>query len=149
MSEYSVSQLVPHSGKMSLLDEIIAYGDEWLEASVRIHGGAMFADDKGVPAWVGLEYLAQAVGAYAGLQERKNGGQPKLGFLLGSRKYESSDAYFLHGEVLKIRVEMEIQGDNGLSSFNCTLNSPQVKAEARLNVFQPEDADKFLQEAGQ
>ncbi|WP_315982756.1 hypothetical protein [Aliamphritea spongicola] len=71
MSEYSVSQLVPHSGKMSLLDEIIDYGDEWLEASVRIHAGAMFADDKGVPAWVGLEYLAQAVGAYAGLQERK------------------------------------------------------------------------------
>ncbi len=149
MSEFSVEELVPHSGKMSLLDEVVAYGDEWLEAAVNIHADAMFADEKGIPAWVGLEYLAQAVGAYAGLQERKNGSQPKLGFLLGSRKYESSHAYFLHGEVLSIRVEKEIQADNGLSSFNCTLHSERVRAEARLNVFQPEDADKFLQEAGQ
>ncbi len=146
MSEYSVAELVPHSGKMSLLDEIVAYGDDWLEAQVNIHSGAMFADESGVPGWVGLEYLAQAIGAYAGLQERTSGKAPKLGFLLGSRKYECSADKFLHGQTLLIRVEKELQAENGLSSFNCQLSSENVTAEARLNVFQPEDADKFLKE---
>ena len=34
--EYSVAELVPHSGKMSLLDTIIDYGDGWLHAEVHI-----------------------------------------------------------------------------------------------------------------
>ncbi|WP_261844163.1 ApeP family dehydratase [Aliamphritea ceti] len=146
MSEYSVAELVPHSGKMSLLDEIVAYGDDWLEAHVNIHSGAMFADESGVPGWVGMEYLAQAIGAYAGVQERAGGKVPKLGFLLGSRKYECSTDKFLHGQTLLIRVEKELQAENGLSSFNCLLSSENVTAEARLNVFQPEDADVFLKE---
>lgn len=147
MSEYSVAELVPHSGKMSLLDEIVAYGDDWLEARVNIHAGAMFADEDGVPGWVGLEYLAQAIGAYAGLQERVVGKAPKLGFLLGSRKYECSTDHFVHGQQLLIRVEKEIQAENGLSSFNCELRGDSVTATARLNVYQPEDADEFLKEA--
>lgn len=74
--EFSVAQLVPHSGKMSLLDNIVEYGDDWLSAEVCITADSMFADEKGVPGWVGLEYMAQAVAAYAGLQERLNGGRP-------------------------------------------------------------------------
>mgnify|MGYP005996208549 CR=1 FL=1 len=74
-AEYLVEELVPHSGRMSLLTRVVDSGDDWLTAEVDITSKSMFSDDKGVPAWVGLEYLAQAIGAYAGLQERLLGGE--------------------------------------------------------------------------
>jgi len=146
-SEYSVEALVPHSGKMSLLSRIVAYGDDWLHAELDVTTESMFADPQGVPAWIGMEYMAQAVGAFAGLQERLEGGAPKLGFLLGSRKYVCSTDYFAIGQTLSLRVTREIQAENGLSVFQCVLQGEEVEASASLNVFQPEDADQFLQDA--
>lgn len=144
-SEFSVAELVPHSGSMSLLDEIIDFGDDWLHAKVKITSDSMFVEEPGVPALVGIEYLAQAVAAYAGLQERKIGKKPKLGFLLGVRKYICSTDYFPIGETLILQVQLEMQADNGLSAFNCVLIGDQIEASARLNVYQPDDAEKFLQ----
>lgn len=146
-SEYSVAELVPHSGRMSLLTSIVDYGEDWLSAEVEISSKSMFADEYGVPAWVGVEYLAQAIAAYAGLQERLNGGAPKLGFLLGTRKYACSKEYFALGSKLRIKVEKNIFAENGLSAFDCELVSDDCEASARLNVFQPENAEEFLKGA--
>lgn len=144
--EFSVAELVPHSGKMSLLDNIVEYGDGWLSAEVCITVDSMFADENGVPAWVGLEYMAQAVAAYAGLQERLNGGQPKPGFLLGARKYLCSTDYFAIGKILLLSVQLDMQAANGLNVFQCVLQAEGVDASAGLNVFQPDDPEKFLQD---
>lgn len=147
--EFSVAELVPHSGKMSLLSAITGYGEDWLEAEVQVSADSMFVDAQGVPAWLGMEYLAQAIAAFAGLQERLQGGPPKLGFLLGSRKYLCSSDYFALGQVLSLKVQRDMQADNGLSVFQCQLRGDKqgVEASATLNVFQPDDADKFLQDA--
>lgn len=147
-SDYSVAELVPHSGKMSLLTKILDYGGDWLSADVEIKTDSMFSDEYGVPAWVGLEYLAQAIAAYAGLQERLHGGAPKLGFLLGTRKYICTKEYFSFGSTLTITVSKNLQADNGLSAFDCILHSTDdCDASARLNVFQPENAEEFLKDA--
>ncbi|WP_219703569.1 hypothetical protein [Marinomonas lutimaris] len=147
-SDYSVTELVPHSGRMSLLTKILDYGDGWLAAEVEIKTDSMFSDEFGVPSWVGLEYLAQAIGAYAGLQERLHGGAPKLGFLLGTRKYTSTKEYFSIGSILTIKVIKNLQAENGLSAFDCILHSSDdCDASARLNVFQPKNADEFLKGA--
>ena len=145
-SEYSVAELVPHSGKMSLLDNIVEYRDGWLRAEVSITADSMFADKQGVPAWIGLEYMAQAVGAYAGWQERLKGGPPKLGFLLGTRKYLCSTDYFAIGKKLIVIVQLEMEAANGLNVFQCVLQGEGVDASANLNVFQPDDPDKFIQD---
>ncbi len=145
-SEYSVAELVPHSGKMSLLDNIIEYRDGWLRAEVCISADSMFVNELGVPAWIGLEYLAQAVGAYSGWQERSKGRPPKLGFLLGTRKYLCSSDYFAIGTTLTLTVQLEVEAENGLNVFRCVLEGEGVEATANINVFQPDDPDKFLQE---
>lgn len=147
IAEYSVQELVPHSGKMSLLDNIIGYGKDWLEAEVNIREDSMFADAQGVPAWIGLEYMAQTIGAYSGLQERQNNMPPKLGFLVGTRKYLCTAEYFSFGQRLRLKVQRELQADNGLSVFSCSLEGQAISASASLNVFQPEDADQFLQDS--
>lgn len=145
--EFSVDELVPHSGLMSLLDKIVDYGEDWLHAEVHVSSTSMFADEKGVPSWLGLEYLAQTIGAFAGLQERVHGNKPKLGFLVGTRKYECSKDYFLHGQVLSLKVQREMETEAGLNVFQCVLEGQDIHASARLNVFQPDDANKFLKES--
>ncbi|MBV1915847.1 MAG: hotdog family protein [Pseudomonadales bacterium] len=146
---YAVTELVPHSGKMSLLDRVTEYGEEWLQAEVTITKHSMFLAKQGVPGWVGLEYMAQTIAAFAGLQERLSDGPPKLGFLVGSRRYSCSQEYFPVGQTLRLRVEREMETKAGLNVFQCSLQGDGVEASARLNVFQPDDAAKFLQESSE
>ncbi|GAC13139.1 ApeP family dehydratase [Aliiglaciecola lipolytica] len=142
--EFNLSEFVPHSGKMCLLDEIVDFGDGWLKAKVHIKPDSMFVEKQGVSAIIGIEYLAQAVAAYAGSKERKSGLKPKLGFLLGCRKYQSTTDYFPMGSILNIEVKLEMEADNGLNVFNAHLTGEGVQASAKLNVFQPADAEAFL-----
>ena len=132
---------------MSLLDTILDYGEEWLHAEVHITPDSMFADADGVPAWIGLEYMAQAISAHAGMLERLNGGKPKIGFLLGSRKYLCNTDYFAFGQTLLVKVHLEMLAANGLKVFNCELQGRDLEASAIVNVFQPDDAEKFLMDA--
>ncbi len=145
--QFSVEDVVMHRGAMSLLDEIIDYDDTWLRANVNIRKESMFAQASGVPAWIGMEYLAQAIGAFEGVRRRLQGGKPKLGFLVGSRSYVCSVDYFAFGQVLSLYVVQEMQAENGLGVFRCELSGQGVTAQANLNVYQPEDADQFLRES--
>lgn len=132
---------------MSLLSRILNHGDGWLRAEVEITPESIFAEERGVPAWIGLEYMAQTIAAYAGLQERLVGKPPKIGFLLGTRNYTTSVDYFAPGQVLTITAEVEMVGANGLNVFDCEIRGKNVQAQAVVNVFQPDDAEKFLAEA--
>lgn len=145
--EYSIAELVPHSGKMSLLDTVLDYGDGWLLAEVHITPESTFADDRGIPAWIGMEYMAQAIAAYAGLQGRLKGEKPTIGLLLGSRKYQCTTDYFSFGQTLLLTVNRELDADNGLSVCKCELKGDNVEASANLNVFKPPNVDEFFQEA--
>lgn len=144
--EYEIGELVPHSGHMSLLDRVVDYGEDWMRTEVRVGSESMFADRRGVPSWVGLEYMAQTIAAYAGLQERRQGGAPRVGFLLGSRNYSCDVEYFAVGQNLSIKVTRELIADNGLNVFACELDGEDLHAEAIVNVFQPDDVEQFLKE---
>lgn len=148
-THYDVAELVPHSGTMSLLDEVLAYNDDSLTARVSLSQHSLFAEPCGVPAWIGIEYMAQAVAAYAGSIAKAKGEAITIGFLVGTRKYQCQRAYFPLGSRLIIRVEKELQGENGLGVFNCTIqadNDNEPSAIASLNVFQPNNVDEFLQQ---
>lgn len=147
--DFHIDEVVPHAGLMSLLDRVVDFEDDRLQAEVVIGPDTLFADEKGVPAWVGIEYMAQAIAAYAGVQRRLKGLEVKVGFLVGSRRYESSQPHFPLGSRLSIEVTREFQADNGLGVFSCAIRGEgpegeQISADAALNVFQPDDVDEFL-----
>lgn len=147
--QWSVDELVPHRGDISLLDRVLGHGDSWLEARSVMTNHNLFLEHGEVPAWVGVEYMAQAVAAWAGTQARANGRPVKVGFLLGSRRYESSVAGFPEGSTMRIRVDQEMTGDNGLGVFNCRIDGRDPRgqafsATARLNVYQPDEFDDVL-----
>lgn len=147
--EFTVDQVVPHAGDMSLLGSIDTYGDDWLQASASIDTDNLFLTDDQVPAWVGIEYMAQAIAAHAGVQSLLNGGEVKVGFLVGTRKYTTAISSFPLGSQLTITVKQVILGENGLGAFSCQIQGqdPQgnsIEASASLNVFQPDNIDEIL-----
>jgi predicted hotdog family 3-hydroxylacyl-ACP dehydratase len=94
--------------------------------------------DGAVPAWVGIEYMAQAVSAWAGARALRGGGRPRIGFLLGTRRYDVHCAAFPGGRTLRVQVRCEFMGDNGLGLFDCSIHLDGAEVAAgRLSVFEP------------
>lgn len=147
-----IASLVPHSASMLLLDRVAAVDADSLQAEVEITPASLFCGEDGVGSWIGVEYMAQAVAAYAGyqaMQAEQNFGtpKPKIGFLLGSRRYTASRGHFAIGSNLRVYVQKLLQADNGLGSFDCFIADGEERiATATLTVFQPPDLAKFLEE---
>jgi predicted hotdog family 3-hydroxylacyl-ACP dehydratase len=136
-----MAELLPHEPPMVLLDSVIGWQAGKLKAAVEIRATSLFVHPgRGAPAHVGIEYMAQACGAYAGL-EAKAAGQPiRPGFLLGTRHYMSRAAWFGIGERLVIGVE-EILRQGPMCVFQCHIENAEGEvASARLNLYQPENA---------
>jgi predicted hotdog family 3-hydroxylacyl-ACP dehydratase len=140
MSIPNIRQLLPHSGPMVLLDRVVAADEESLCAEVRIRSDSLFCVDGVVGAWLGLEYMAQAIGAYAGYNARLRGEPIRLGYLLGTRCYECTRPIFAVSTLLRIHVKRVLQSENGLASFACRIDDENGQvASANLSVFQPAD----------
>lgn len=149
MDTSDIGQFVLHSGPMRWLDRIVGYGDDWLEAEGTIRPGSPIGDDSGVGAWAGIEYMAQAIAAFAGLRARMRGEPVKIGLLVGTRRYESRWSLFSVGSRLRVRVRHDYSADNGLSVFGCRIICDDVEiATAVLSVFQPANPEAFLRGEG-
>jgi predicted hotdog family 3-hydroxylacyl-ACP dehydratase len=145
MESQDIRRFLPHSGAMVLLDRLLEAGTEDLLAEVTIRPDSLFCDGQGVPAWVGVEYMAQAIAAYAGYAAQLRGEAVKIGFLLGTRRYEAGCPGFAVGSVLQVHVQRLLQADNGIGSFECRIHAAgQQLASATITVFQPADAAVFL-----
>lgn len=141
-----IRRFLPHSGVMVLLDRLLEVGPEELLAEVAIRPDSLFCDGCGVPGWVGVEYMAQAIAVYAGYTAQLRGEAVKIGFLLGTRRYEASCPYFAVGSLLTIHVHRILQADNGIGSFECRIHAGSEQlASATITVFQPADAAIFLE----
>lgn len=147
MSRWPIAELIPHAGNMILIDEVLRFGDDDVETRLTVRPGGLFNQaDGSLPAWVGVELMAQSVAAYAGCQARQAGLPVELGFLLGTRKYECNVECFPLGVELHIQATRTLQDDNGMGVFECRLSGPGIEVFARLNVFRPPQVASYLQE---
>jgi len=141
-----IHTLLPHSGPMVLLDQVVAADAESLSAAVNVREDSLFYVEGAVGSWVGLEYMAQAIGAFAGYRARLCGEPVRIGYLLGTRRYECRVAHFAVGSRLKIHVKRIWQViPEGLAAFDCRINGESgVLASAQVTVFQPANDGKAL-----
>lgn len=144
---YTIEQILPHRGRAILVHEVISYDDTSAVVAVNIGAEtAFFQVGEGVPAHVGLEYMAQACGTYAGLMSLDRGEPVRLGFLLGTRDYKCAKPWYRIGERLIVSAEQLFQTDDGMGSFFCKIMCGDIElASAHLNVFQPNDVTNFLE----
>ncbi|ADY95160.1 TPA: thioester dehydrase [Neisseria meningitidis] len=147
----NTASLLPHSGRMVLIDRITRYGDDFVEAGAQVSPNHILLLDDKLPYTAFIELMAQAVGAYAGIQARKNARSVRLGFLLGTRKLEIFAQSVPIGTHLLATAHMSIQDAGGMGVFDCelrwtdapetsseTLPSDGILARASLNVYSPE-----------
>ena len=148
LKKHPVEKLVPHAKPMLLLDRVTDCSEESFEAEVTVREDSLFCENGRVGAWVGIEYMAQTVAAFAGAEGLVAGEAIKVGFLLGTRHYESQVPDFKAGSVLRIRVKKVLVDPQGLSVVECLLSDlgGQVLAKANLTVFQVGDFASYLRE---
>ncbi|HTE41875.1 MAG TPA: hypothetical protein VK629_13670 [Steroidobacteraceae bacterium] len=143
---YRIDQIVPHAGRMSLLDELLHYDSEKIIAVVHVsERSQFFENDRGVPAYVGIEYMAQAVAAFAGIEEVQADRKPKIGLLLGTRRYNSTVDYFTAGARVEVIARMRYRDPTNLVGFGCEILIDDVPvAAADLKAVLPDDARALL-----
>jgi predicted hotdog family 3-hydroxylacyl-ACP dehydratase len=132
-----IGELVPHGPEMTLIDRLVEYSPERSVATAVVTPANPFFGESGVPAWLGIEYMAQTVAAHAGYEARLRGEPPAIGFLLGTRAYESDVHEFALGSTLTITVE-PVAREAGLAAFQCSIATDRVVAKAVVNTYQPE-----------
>ena len=147
MSHWPIAELLPHAGNMILLDEVLSFDEERVETRLVVGNDGLFNQaDGSLPAWLGVELMAQTIAAYAGCHARQAGVPVELGFLLGTRHFQCNVECFPLGSELRISALRSLQDDNGMGVFECHISGPGITAEARLNVFRPPQIASYLQE---
>lgn len=135
---YAMADLLPHRPPLLLLDEVVAAAPGWLTAAVTIRSDSFLGEPDGVPSQVGLEYMAQTCGAYAGWRQRSAGKPIRVGFLLGTRRYHAAVLRYPLGSRLEITAEILTDEADETAAFLCRIvTGGMVAAEAQLVVHQP------------
>lgn len=126
---------------MLLLDRVIEASRLHAVAETTItRNSSFYRAGQGVPAWVGIEYMAQAVAVLGGVQALEDSDPVPMGYLLGTRHYRCAVPWFDDGFVLRVRCEEEVMDGNGLGAFNCQIavgpfEINDVVAQSRLTVY--------------
>jgi len=136
-----IETLVPHRGGMRLVDRVLEVDDDHVLAEVDVPFDGLFVRDGEVPSWVGIEYMAQAVAAWAGARAQRQGAAgPRPGLLLGTRRYEAHCGGFASGSRLRVEARCEFIAGNGLGQFDCRIvQDGRELAVARISVMDPSD----------
>jgi len=140
----AIEELLPHSGPMLLVDRVLQSEHDYVVCALEVRSDGLFDTDNQVPALLGLEYMAQTIAAFSGLQARQKKEKPNLGFLLGTRKFTTNVAHIRCGTALTISARQSMKTTDGMAAFECTLVGDDIKQTATLTVYEPLDAKQFL-----
>jgi predicted hotdog family 3-hydroxylacyl-ACP dehydratase len=145
IEQEELQTLIPHKGKMMLLDRIIEYDIEHsIRAEYNVTRDCIFYDPvlDGVPAWVGFEFMAQAISALTGIRKRAKGEKPNIGFILSIPSIRMEIPLFKNGSSVEVHVE-EIDCTDMISTYVgwAFLENKKVM-EGKLMVMEVSD-DKF------
>jgi len=101
--------IVPHKGKMLLLSRIVSYDleEQTLCAEYDITEDCIFYNKviKGVPAYAGFEFIAQAIAAFSGIRGHLSGEEPKIGYILSVSSMQIDNHLFQAGSTVQIKVK--------------------------------------------
>ena len=101
LSGMPAAEFVLHREPMLLLDRLVDVGPEYAICEWQVCDKIRFFEaGLGVPAYVGVEYMAQCVAVHAGARARVQGLAPPLGFLLGTEVLVPSVAAVLGHPVI-------------------------------------------------
>ncbi|HZF26537.1 MAG TPA: hypothetical protein VEZ88_09780 [Steroidobacteraceae bacterium] len=141
-----IEELLLQRHEMLLLDRLHDFGPEHVEVIANVTAPHPLVDEpRGMPAWVGIELMAQAVSVFSGLELRAKGLAPRIGLLLGARVYEAHVPFFPLGAKLSVRAVLALRDAEGLGVFDCTIHEGgELLAHGQVKGYMPKDIDSFL-----
>ncbi|QYM93004.1 ApeP family dehydratase [Dickeya zeae] len=143
---YSPHHYLPHHAPMVMVDEVVRVDQNSACCRVRVsRDGALgpFLNAEGnLPAWFGIEIIAQTVGVWAGWHHRQHQDEkPRPGMLLGGRGYRSQQDAFPAGALLEVNVTLLMRDDKIGSFDGDILIAGDVFASGRANTYQPDETE--------
>ena len=143
-----VDQLVPHTGKMLLLDRVIRHdlNEVSIETEVDISENSMFynVDEQGVPSYVAFEYMAQSISALSGIYGRSIGQKPKEGFIMSVSNCKALVPVFKSGDVVKIKVKQTMRVDMAVTFDGAVYVGDTLAVSASLCTVEVDDPKSIL-----
>ena len=143
-----VSELVPHKGKMLLLDRVRDYDlkENSITTEIDIARDNMFYEEElgGVPVWVAFEYMAQSVSALSGSCGRAKGEKPKTGFIMSVSGFKADVPVFKEGETVVVNVLENIRMDKAVTFEGSATVNGTLAVTAKLNTVEVDDPKSSL-----
>lgn len=136
-----ITELVPHAAPMILLDRFVEPLADGCVCERSIGADGLLVEAEGLPAYVGVELMAQSIAAYSGYTAWRNGEPVQLGFLIAVPKWQTECDHFPTGQTLRIHVRRE-WGDGQLMRFTGEIleaHTEKLLQAGQLNVYQPDD----------
>jgi predicted hotdog family 3-hydroxylacyl-ACP dehydratase len=147
MSDFQpAAYYLPHAAPMVLVDEVIAVSDEQARCRVKVSADSVLAPfltpEGALPAWFGIEIIAQTIGVWSGWHgHRQHQQSPRPGMLLGGRGYRCQQPVFPADSVLDISITL-LMRDEKIGSFEGVISlEGDIWASGRLNTYQPDDQE--------
>ena len=134
---------------MLLLEHVVAADESSIEAEQVVPTNAWYLDGaRQMPAWIGIESMAQAIAAHVSLCALWRGEPPRCGVLLGAKDYRAAASGFDAGERLRVSARLTYRDESGFAAYDCVIAAGgRQLASAGLKVFQPADFEAFMQQA--
>lgn len=131
------SSILPQSGYMVFVDEILKVSDGYASCAFRVREDSPFTENGELGSYTYMEIMAQCIGAYSG---HRNGGEARLGFLLGVRNLDISRASLKVGERVITTAKQSVSDGEGLYIFDCEIRcGGEHIASATLSVMRASD----------
>ena len=106
----AIEALLPHKRPMALLHRLLEVDSDMARCEAQMERLDLFHDEQGnVPGWVGIELIAQTAGVLMGHHAREEGGTPRMGYLLGTRRFDISMPVFPAGSRVEVVVRKVLQ----------------------------------------
>ena len=141
-------ELVPHKGKMFLLNRVQNYSLESVSITTEIDitRDDLFYEEElgGVPAWVAFEYMAQSISALSGIYGRSRGEKPKVGFIMSVNSFKASIPVFKVGETVVVTVRQMIRMDMAVTFDGTAKVGDTLAVSATLNTVEVADPKASL-----
>jgi predicted hotdog family 3-hydroxylacyl-ACP dehydratase len=145
MNEFpAIDQLLPHGRQAVALDAVTAWeAGRFARARLTVRPALVLYDNDaaGIPAWGGIEIMAQTLGIYAALESGCTGTRPPPGYLVGVRHFCATRAALEDGLELESEAECLHCERYGLANFDCRIRHADLTlVSARLSVWRPRPA---------
>jgi predicted hotdog family 3-hydroxylacyl-ACP dehydratase len=120
---------------MLLLDEVVSWDESRVECSVLLRDDSPFVENGRVAPTLAIEYMAQCIAVFVGIEAYDRGEPIPLGFLVGAREISLPPDGFRVGDALRVEA-IPVWGGQTLGSFQCKVDRfGEVVARGAINVY--------------